>query len=144
VRDGLFLPVASENVPCADTICAFLRNVSISFSQEIIRFEVGMLWDAKAINHLQTPAIFPRVLKRPFTNCVRSPVVEFNGIPGSRQIATSAPRVNRSQVDSRLHIRSHLNQFIKRRKYFHANPCRPVSHMKFRLCRTDTSIGRRK
>ena len=39
--------------------------------------------------------------------------------------------------------RSHFNQFIKRGRYFHANPCRSVSHMKSRLSRTNTSIGRR-
>ncbi len=29
---------------------AFCRTVSISFSQEMMRFQVGMLWDAKFLS----------------------------------------------------------------------------------------------
>ena len=41
-RDGRFYEVYRQ-------LEAFVRSVSISFSHDIIRFQVGMLWDANLI-----------------------------------------------------------------------------------------------
>ena len=47
--------IGSDSIPIISGKCetsgSNWRRLSISFSQEIIWFEVGMLWDAKAINH---------------------------------------------------------------------------------------------
>ena len=45
------------------------RTVFISFSQVTMRFQVGMLWDANTINHLQRVPFLARVHKRPLTPC---------------------------------------------------------------------------
>ena len=42
---------------------AMLTQSSICFNQEIIRFQVGMLWDTNTFNRLQDIAISPRVQK---------------------------------------------------------------------------------
>ena len=48
-RFGLIFPTSGQ----PETSGNNLRSLSISFSQEIIWFEVGMLWDANSFNHLQ-------------------------------------------------------------------------------------------
>jgi hypothetical protein len=56
----------------------FCRRVSIPFSQDRIRFQVGMLWDAKAINHLQRVPFSPRTLvRRSHGASVRSPGIHI-------------------------------------------------------------------